>query len=140
MNELKKMYQSETRLFHLFQILAGIAILISCLGLLGLISFMTEQRNKEIGIRKVLGASVLGIVALLSRDFFKMVLVALLIASPLAYYFMNQWLDNFAYRTGIPWWVFLIAGLGAISLAFLTIGFQSIKAAIQNPVDAIRNE
>lgn len=137
---INSLYKSETRLFHLFKILAGVAILISCLGLVGLISFITKQRRKEIGIRKVLGASVWGIVKLLSKEFIQLIIVASIIAGPIAYYVMNNWLQNFAFRIHIQWWMFLLAGSTAIMIVVLTIGLQSVKAALLNPVDSIREE
>ncbi|HNK30343.1 MAG TPA: FtsX-like permease family protein, partial [Ferruginibacter sp.] len=117
-----------------------IAILICCIGLFGLAAFSAEQRVKEIGVRKVLGASVSGIVGLLSKDFLKLVFVAIVIASPLAWYIMNKWLQDFAYRVDISWWVFVVAGIGAVLIAFITIGFQAIRAATVNPVKSLRTE
>jgi putative ABC transport system permease protein len=117
-----------------------IAILISCLGLYSLSTLIAKQRIKEVGIRKVLGASVTGIVALLSRDFLKPVFIALMIASPLAWYFMNLWLKDFEYRVNINLWIFLIAGVASVSIAFLTVSFQSIRAAISNPIKSLRTE
>ena len=117
-----------------------IAIIISCLGLFGLATFTAEQRTKEIGIRKVLGANIYGVVALLSKDFLKLVLIAVIIASPLAFYLMNKWLQNFAYQTSITWQVFVLTALVAVLIAFITISFQAIKAAVANPVKALRNE
>jgi putative ABC transport system permease protein len=108
--------------------------------LLGLITFTAERRTKEIGIRKVLGASVAGITGLLAKDFLKLVLVAILIASPLAFYFMKKWLSDFAYRIEMEWWMFAGAGLAAVAIAFLTVGFQSVKAALVNPVKSLRSE
>jgi putative ABC transport system permease protein len=116
------------------------AILISCLGLFGLASFSAEQRTKEIGIRKVLGASVSGLVRLLSIDFLKLVAVALIIASPIAWWAMNKWLLGFAYRITLSWWMFLLAGLLAIFIALFTVSFHAIKAAIDNPVKSLRTE
>ncbi|MEM1121464.1 MAG: FtsX-like permease family protein, partial [Bacteroidota bacterium] len=113
---------------------------ISCLGLFGLAVFSTEQRTKEIGIRKVLGASVMGIIGLLSKDFLKLILVALVIAFPIAYYVMEEWLTNFAYRIEMPLWVFLVAGILTIALALLTVGAQSLKAATVNPVQSLKSE
>jgi putative ABC transport system permease protein len=101
---------------------------------------MTEQRTKEIGIRKVMGASVNSILTLLSKDFIKLVLIAFLVAVPLAYYAMQQWLENFAYRVDIGIWTFIIAGATALCIAWLTVGYQSLKAALKNPVEALRNE
>jgi putative ABC transport system permease protein len=116
------------------------AILISCLGLFGLAAFSAEQRNKEIGIRKVLGASVTGIVGLLSKDFLKLVVVAMLIATPIAWYGMNKWLQAFAYKINISWWMFALAGLMAIFIALFTVSFQAIKAALANPVKSLKTE
>ena len=123
-----------------FSAFALLAIFIACLGLFGLAAFMAEQRSKEIGIRKVLGASTAGIVGLLSKDFIQLVIIALLVAVPLAYYFLEQWLADFAYRIHIEWWIFALAGLIAIVLAFITISVQSIKAALANPVNSLRSE
>ncbi|RYZ31855.1 MAG: FtsX-like permease family protein, partial [Sphingobacteriales bacterium] len=113
---------------------------IACLGLFGLATFTAEQRTKEIGVRKVLGASVASIVTLLSKDFLKLVCIAILIASPLAWYGMNRWLQDFAYKIDLEWWVFALAGLLAIGIALLTVSFQSIKAALMNPVKSLRSE
>lgn len=115
-------------------------MVISCLGLLGLTSFTTEQRTKEIGIRKVLGATVLNITTLLSKDFIKLVLVAIVIASPIAWFAMDHWLKDFAYKVEMRWWTFLLAGLLAMVTALLTICFQSVKAALINPIQSIRAE
>ncbi|MEL6944515.1 MAG: FtsX-like permease family protein, partial [Bacteroidota bacterium] len=139
-NSYQALYESEQRVGTLSSYFAGFAILISCLGLFGLATFTAERRIKEIGIRKVLGASVTGIVALLSKDFIQLVFVAFIIATPIAYYFMNQWLQDFAYSIDIQWWVFALTGVVAISIAFLTVSFQSVKAAIANPIKALRNE
>lgn len=117
-----------------------LAVLIASLGLFGLSSYTITQRTKEIGVRKVLGASVSSIVALLSRDFLKLVLVSILIASPLAWYSADQWLQDFAYRIDIPWWIFALAGLLAVLIAFLTVSFQSIKAALMNPVKSLKTD
>ncbi|UJH90995.1 hypothetical protein LZ575_20340 [Antarcticibacterium sp. 1MA-6-2] len=134
------MYQSEDKLKTLLGVFTGLAIFVGCLGLFGLAAFSAERRKREIGIRKVLGASVENIVMLLSKDFVKLVLVALLIASPIAWYFMDGWLQDFAYRINIGWYVFLIAGISAVSIALLTVGFHAIKAAVSNPVKNIRTE
>ena len=138
--DIEQMYKTEQSLARIIGAFTLIAILISCLGLFGLSAFAAEQRTKEIGIRKVLGASVTGIVALLSKDFLKLVLLALVLASPLAYWFMEKWLENFAYRIDIRWWVFALAGVIAVAVAFLTVSFQSVKAALANPAEALKNE
>jgi putative ABC transport system permease protein len=134
------MYRAEQRIGQIALTFAGLAILIACLGLFGLATYMAEQRTKEIGIRKVLGASNTGIVTLLSRDFLKLVLIAIVIASPIAWYAMNQWLQDFAYKITTEWWVFALAGVLAIGIALLTVSFQSIKAALMNPVKSLRSE
>lgn len=135
-----QLYEAEQRQGRVFITFALLAILIACLGLFGLTAFVVQQRVKEIGIRKVLGASAPGLLLLLSKDFLKLVAIALLIASPVAWYFMQQWLEDFAYRIRIDAWVFLTAGLVAVLVAFLTVSFQSIKAALANPVNSLRNE
>nr|WP_293841066.1 ABC transporter permease [uncultured Arsenicibacter sp.] len=135
-----QVYRAEQRIASVVLLFSVLAILIACLGLFGLAAFMAEQRTKEIGVRKVLGASVTSVVALLSKDFLKLVLIAIVIASPLAWYVMNQWLDDFAYRITIDWWVFVLAGILAIGIALLTVSFQSIKAALINPVKSLKSE
>lgn len=134
------LYQSERKAGQLFNVFSGIAILISCLGLFGLATFTAEQRTKEIGVRKVLGASVGSIVALLSRDFLKLVLIAIVIASPIARYAMNAWLADFAYKIDMSWWVFALAGGLAMMVALGTVSFQSVRAALMNPVKSLRSE
>ncbi|WP_425290969.1 ABC transporter permease [Spirosoma linguale] len=136
----EKLYRSETLVNRLINFFGVLAILISCLGLFGLATFSAEQRTKEIGVRKVLGASVSSVVALLSKDFLKLVLLAIVIASPIAWYAMTQWLQNFTYKIDIEWWMFMLAGLLAVGIALLTVGFQSIKAALMNPVKSLRSE
>jgi putative ABC transport system permease protein len=138
--QIDSFYKAETKLFALFKVFSVMAMVICCLGLWGLASFAAEQRVKEIGIRKVLGASVSGLVALLSQDFLKMVGLAIIIAAPLAWYFMHQWLEGFAYRTNISYWVFVITAVIAIVITILTVGFRAIRAAAANPVDSLRNE
>lgn len=133
-------YVSEQRVSGLSRYFAGLAVLISCLGLFGLSMFTAEQRTKEIGIRKVLGASVLGITRLLAQYFLKLVAIAVVLASPIAYYFLQKWLSNFAYHIDIQWWMFVAAGAAAVAIAFLTVVFQSVKAALANPVRSLRNE
>lgn len=139
-DDYEKLYRSETLVNTLINYFGLLAILISCLGLFGLATFTAEQRAREIGVRKVLGASVTSIVALLSTDFLKLVFVAILIASPLAWYGLNEWLQNFTYRITIAWWVFALAGLAATAITLLTVSFQSIKAALMNPVKSLRSE
>jgi len=136
-NDLYKGEQTEGTLFNYF---ATIAILISCLGLMGLAAFTAQVRTREIGVRKVLGASVNGIVGLLAKDFIKLVFIAIVVASPVAWYAMNKWLQQYAYRIDIAWWVFLVSGLMAVLIAFITISFQSVKAALTNPVKSLRSE
>ena len=133
-------YASDQLFGKAFAIFAAFAIFIACLGLLGLTLFTTAQRTKEIGVRKVLGASVSNIVMLLSKDFIKLVLMAFLIASPVAWYVMNNWLSDFAYRIDISAWTFIIAGLLAVFIALATISLQAIKAAVANPVKSLRME
>ena len=139
-DEYQKMYTSESIIGRLATYFAFLAIFISCLGLFGLASFMAEQRTKEIGVRKVLGASITSIVGLLSQDFLKLVLIAIVIASPLAWWAMDKWLQGYAYKISLSWWIFVLAGLFAIGVALLTISFQSIKAALMNPVKSLRSE
>ncbi|GAB3990875.1 ABC transporter permease [Spirosoma daeguense] len=135
-----RLYKTEARTATLFNSFAVIAVLISCLGLFGLATFTAEMRIKEIGIRKVLGASVLSLLALLSKDFMKLILAAMLIAIPIGYYCMNLWLQEYAYRIDMAWWLFALAGLFAIGIALLTISFQSARAALTNPVKSLRSE
>ena len=137
---LAEAYQNEDRLASLGSNFAGIAIFLSCFGLFGLISLTVQQRAKEIGIRKVLGASVSGIVGLLSKDFLKLVVVALVIATPVSWYVMDNWLEDFANRIELQWWHFASAGVAAVLVAFLTMSFQSIRAALANPVESLRSE
>ena len=139
-DKFKALYEDEQRTGLLFNIFAGIAIFISCLGLFGLAAYTAQVRKKEIGVRKVLGSSVSGIIKLLAKDFIKLVVVAIVIATPIAWYLMNAWLQDFAYKISLGWGVFIIAGLISILIALLTISFQSIKAAIANPVKSLRTE
>lgn len=134
------MYRTEQRIGKVFISFAVLAILIACLGLFGLATFTAEQRTKEIGVRKVLGASIWSIVQLLSKDFLKLVCLAFVIASPLAYYAMSTWLKNFAFRTDIPLWVFIGSGTSALAIALLTVSYQSIKTALMNPVKSLKTE
>ena len=139
-DEVQKQYEKEIILSRIINSFTLIAILISCLGLFGLASFSAEQKKKEIGIRKVLGASVSGIVWLLSKDFIKLVIVLFVIATPVAWWAMDKWLQNFAYRISVTWWMFAIAGPTAIFITLLTVSFQAIKAAMANPVKSLRAE
>ncbi|MFC5410242.1 ABC transporter permease [Larkinella bovis] len=138
--DFQKNYQAEARTSQLVSYFTAISILISCLGLFGLAAFAAQQRTKEIGVRKVLGASVTNIVLMLSNDFLKLVLLAILIASPIAWWVMNQWLQDFAYKISIPWWIFAVSGGLALLIAFVTVSFQSIKAALMNPVKSLKTE
>jgi putative ABC transport system permease protein len=133
-------YKSEQKTGLMLAIFAGLTIFVACLGLFGLAMFTTMQRAKEIGVRKVLGASATSVVALLSIDFLKLVLLGLVIAAPAAYYCMNLWLSDFAYHIDIQWWIFGAAGLVAVAVAFLTVAGQAMKAAVKNPVDALKSE
>ena len=138
--QLDKFYQSDRQLLNVLSIFAAIAVCIACMGLFGLSMFTTRQRTKEIGIRKVLGASIPGVTALLSKDFIKLVLLAAIVAFPLAWLLMNKWLENFAYRVEISWWVFAVAGIGTLLIALITVSSQAIKAAWTNPVKSLRTE
>ena len=135
-----RMYTTDQRTGSLFKVFASIAIFISCLGLFGLMTYTAQLKTREIGIRKVLGATVLSVTGLLAKDFISLVLIAILIASPIGWYFMDRWLHDFAYRSPIPWWIFPVAGLFALFIAALTISFQAIKAALANPVKSLRTE
>ncbi|NIR49020.1 FtsX-like permease family protein [candidate division KSB1 bacterium] len=137
---LDQLYKSEQKLAQIFGLFSFLSIFIACLGLFGLASYMAEQRTKEVGIRTVLGATVSSIVKLFSTDFVKLVLIANLLAWPVAYYFMNRWLENFAYRVDIAWWVFVLAGALALIIALVTVSAQAIRAALANPVDSLRYE
>jgi putative ABC transport system permease protein len=139
-DEFAKLYASEERTGQIFTIFSMLAIFIACLGLLGLAAYTAEQRTKEIGIRKVLGASVSEIILLLTQEFTKWVLIANIIAWPVAYYFMNSWLENFAYRINFNIWIFVLAGASALLVAVITVGYQAIKAATANPVKSLRYE
>ena len=137
---IQGMYEQEQHLAKLINLATGIAIFISCLGLFGLAVLTAFQRTKEIGIRKVLGASVPGIVQLLSKEYLRLVIIAIVFATPVAWWAMNKWLQNFAYRVQLQWWMFLLAGLIGIAIAMITVSFQAIKAAIANPVKSLRTE
>jgi ABC-type antimicrobial peptide transport system permease subunit len=133
-------FQSEERIGKLASFFAILAIFISCLGIFGLASFIAEQRTKEIGVRKVMGASVVNLWSMLSKDFIVLVLVSLFIAMPLAYYLMSSWLQKYEYRTAIAWWIFVVSGLGALLITLCTVSYQSIRAALANPVSSLRSE
>jgi putative ABC transport system permease protein len=139
-DQFNNMFLSEILISKLSRVFASLAIIISCLGLFGLAAYTTERRTKEIGVRKVLGASVSGIAALLSKDFIKLVCVSCIIAFPIAWWMMNDWLENYQYRIEINWWIFFAAGLTAILIALITVSFQAIKAAVANPVKSLRTE
>ncbi|TDB65914.1 ABC transporter permease [Arundinibacter roseus] len=133
-------FAAEERIGKLAGVFTGLAVLISCLGLFGLASFMAEQRTKEVGVRKVLGASVMSLWGLLSKDFVQLVLISLLLAVPVSWYGMHQWLQKYTYHIEVSWWVFVVAGAGAIAITLLTVSFQAIKAALMNPVESLRSE
>jgi putative ABC transport system permease protein len=134
------LYKAEQKTAGVFTTFSSIAILLACLGLFALSAFELVKRAKEIGIRKVLGATMADLVKLLTTDFVRLVVLACFIAFPIAWYTSNKWLEDFTYRIDIQWWMFTVAGLVAIAIALLTIGFQSIKAALSNPVDSLRSE
>ncbi|WP_461053716.1 ABC transporter permease [Spirosoma arcticum] len=139
-DDFNAVYRAEQQTGQVLGLFSGLTIFISCMGLFGLAMFTAESRTKEIGVRKVLGASVTSIVTLLSKDFLKLVLIAIVIASPVAWYAMHRWLQDFAYKITIEWWVFALAGLLAVGIALLTVSFQSVKAALMNPVKSLRSE
>ncbi len=139
-DQFNQMFLSEMLVSKLSRVFAALAIIISCLGLFGLAAYTAERRTKEIGIRKVLGATAAGLAGLLSKDFLQLVFVSCLVAFPLAWWAMNKWLQGYAYRITFSWWVFVIAGFAAIFIALITVSFQAIKAAIANPVKSLRTE
>ncbi len=138
--DLNNFYKAEERWSSIVGWAGGVSIFLACLGLLGLAALAVVNRTKEIGIRKVLGASVSGIISLISKDFLKLVVIAFVIASPIAWYFMNKWLEDFEYRISITAWIFIIAGASAVLIALLTVAMQALKAAVSNPVKALRTE
>ncbi|MDN5286200.1 MAG: FtsX-like permease family protein [Mucilaginibacter sp.] len=138
--DFNALYRTEQRMGNLFIAFTTLAIIIACLGLFSLAAYAAEQRNKEIGIRKVLGAGVSTLVAMLSKDFIKLVFISIIIATPLAWLVMNKWLQGYAYRQNIQWWVFVVTALATVVIAFVTICFQSVKAAMANPVESLKNE
>jgi ABC-type antimicrobial peptide transport system permease subunit len=133
-------FENEQRIGNLATFFAILAIFISCLGLFGLASFVAEQRTKEIGVRKVLGASVFNLWQMLSKDFFALVIISCCVAIPIAWYFLHQWLQQYEYRTPVSWWVFVVAAGGALTITILTVSFQAIKAALANPIKSLRTE
>ncbi|HEX6224589.1 MAG TPA: FtsX-like permease family protein, partial [Chryseolinea sp.] len=133
-------YSAEERIGNLSALFSVLAVMISCLGLFGIASFVAEQRTKEIGIRKVVGASVFNLWRMLSKDFLVLSLVSCAIAIPMAYYFMNGWLQNYQYHTTIPWWILAATGVGALLLTLITVSYQAIRAALMNPVKSLRSE
>jgi putative ABC transport system permease protein len=135
-----KTYSAEQKTGTILNIFSILTIFVACLGLFGLVTYTAEQRTKEIGIRKVLGASVGQVTQMLSKEFLKLVLIASLIAFPLSWWAMNKWLQSFAYRIGISWWVFVVAGCVTILIALITVSFQAVKAAVANPVKSLRTE
>jgi len=139
-DQFNQMFQNEQLISKLSRVFATLAIIISCLGLFGLAAYTAERRTKEIGIRKVLGAGITNITTLLSKDFLQLVVISCIVAFPVAWWMMSNWLRNYKYRIEISWWIFLAAGLSAILIALITISFQSIKAAIANPVKSLRTE
>ena len=138
--QFNQMFLSEMLVSKLSRVFASLAIVISCLGLFGLAAYTAERRTKEIGIRKVLGASVSGLAGLLSGDFLKLVLWSCIVAFPIAYWAMHDWLKKYQYRIDINWWVFIAAGMVAVMIAFITVSFQSVKTALANPVRSLRSE
>jgi hypothetical protein len=137
---IESFYRQENQLAQLYKIFAGIAIFLGCLGLYGLASYMSVQRIKEVGIRKVLGASIGSIVYLFTKEFILLIAIAFLIAAPLAWYFMNQWLQDYAFRINISWWIFVAGGLTSILVALATVSYRAVRAAVVNPVDSLRSE
>jgi len=139
-DKIENFYKQENQLSNLYKIFAIIAIFLSCLGLYGLASFMAVQRIKEVGIRKVLGASVSSVVYLFSKEFIMLIGIAFVIATPIAWYLMHKWLQDYVYRIHISWWLFIAGGIASIAIALITVSFQAIKAAMANPVKSLRTE
>lgn len=139
-DDFNNLFKSEMLIGKLSRVFAGLTILISCLGLFGLAAYTAERRTKEIGIRKVLGASLVNVITLLSRDFLLLVVLASLFAFPLAWWIMHSWLQDFSYRITIEWWIFILAGALAVAIALFTVSFQAIKAGLMNPVKSLRTE
>ena len=139
-DEYAKKFSQEQRIGKLAGFFAILAIFISALGLFGLASFVAEQRTKEIGVRKIVGASIFDIWKLLSKEFIGLVIISLFTASPVAYYLLNNWIQKYTYHTNIPWWILVLAGASALMITLVTVSFQAIKAAVANPVNSLRNE
>jgi ABC-type antimicrobial peptide transport system permease subunit len=137
-DKIESFYKQESQLAQLYKIFAAIAIFLSCLGLYGLASFMAVQRTKEVGIRKVLGASEGSIVYLFSKEFIMLVIIAFVVASAVAWYFMHNWLQNYPYRISLSWWMFILAGAGTMLITLMTVSFQAIKAAVVNPIKSLK--
>lgn len=133
-------FKKTERINKLVSLFAGLTIFISCLGLFGLAAYLVESKTKEIGIRKVLGASTVNVTKLLSKEFLQLVIVAILIASPIAWYIMHKWMEDYSYQIGVQWWVFLLTAAVAILITIITIGGQAIKAALANPIQSLRDE
>ena len=138
--DLAKKFATEERVADLSAVFTGMAIFISCLGMFGLASFVAEQRTKEIGVRKVLGATMFSLWKMLSTQFVRLVLISLCISIPLSYYGMSRWLQDYTYRDSISWWIFAVAGLSILLITLMTVSYQSIKAALMNPVISLRSE
>ena len=138
--EYARKFSDEERIGKLASFFALLAVFISCLGISGLASFVAEQRTKEIGVRKVMGASVVNLWGMLSKDFLRLVVFSLLLAMPIAWYLMSNWLEKYDYRSTMAWWIFVAAGVGALAITLLTVSYQSIKAAVANPVNSLRSE
>jgi putative ABC transport system permease protein len=139
-DKVASFYKQESQLSRFYKIFATIAIILSCLGLYGLASFMAVQRIKEVGIRKVLGATAGNIVYLFSKEFIILISIAFVISTPVAWYYMHQWLQDYPYRINMSWWIFILGGVASVLIALLTVSFQAIKAAIANPVKSLRTE
>jgi ABC-type antimicrobial peptide transport system permease subunit len=139
-SEYERKFGDEQRVSRIASVFAVLAIFISCLGIFGMASFNAEQRTREIGVRKVLGATVTNLWGLLTKEFVMLVIISFLIASPIASYFMHNWLQNYEYRTALSWWIFALAGGGAMIVTLATVSFQAIKAALANPVNSLRTE
>jgi len=137
---IARWYEKEQRLSSIFFTAAAVAIALSCLGLFAIVTLIMAQRRKEVGVRKVLGASIPSLAGLLSRDFVRLVVIAFLIATPVSWYFLHRWLQDFAYRTTLDWWIFPLAGVVTLLIALATVGVQTVRAALSNPVKALRSE